>query len=75
MITYIIDQSLNCPQHKGVYISNIRDGGDEYLILNDKVCNSYVNKSYPLIKEYRYLNIEKLTNNELCNNFITTHEI
>lgn len=72
-VTYLIDQSLNCLSSKGMYISNIRDGGDEYLILNDKICNLYVNKTYPLIKEYKYLDIEHLGEEEFCNNFVTIH--
>lgn len=72
-VVYIIDQALDCPGPSGVYISNIRDGGDEYMIINDKVCTPFISRTYPLIKEFKYLDIESLTTKDFCSNFLTTH--
>lgn len=73
-VIYLIDRKLNCPNTRGVYISNIKDGGDEYLIVNDKLCNMYVKKNYPLIKDFKYLDVEGLSKQDFCTNFITSHE-
>lgn len=72
-VTYLIDRKLDCKQDKGIYIADIKDGGDEYIILNDKVCFLNTLKTYPLIKDYTQLDIDKLSVANFCGNYITVH--
>lgn len=68
---YLIDTASNC--NFGKYktsIKSIKDGGDRYLISNNKLCNQYPKRKYPLIKNVNLLNIEQLSLETYCTNYI-----
>lgn len=69
--TYIMDVRMRCPNTQGSSIASIKDAGDKYIIVNDKLCGAMVNKRYPLIKNFSKLNIETLSKEDFCQNFIT----
>lgn len=69
--TYFVDAKLNCPAVKGSTIASIRDGGTEYIIVNDRLCAPFVKNHYPLIKNYGELDIGSLPREKFCRDFVT----
>lgn len=69
--TYIVDATLECKLPKGNSITSIKDAGTKYIIVNDKLCDSLISKRYPHIKNVNLLNIENLSTQNFCENFIT----
>lgn len=72
-INLILDQRINCFQNIK-YLSQIaspKDGGGKYLIYNDKLCTGNKNH-YPLLQSINDLNIEKLSEQEFCQKWITS---
>ena len=59
-----------CSGFEGNSIASLKDAGHIYIIVNDKLCGSFVKRRYPLIKDYKYLNVEKLEDREFCENLI-----
>jgi len=49
-----------CNGFEGNSIASLKDSSHIYVIINDKLCGKYVNRTYPLIKDYKFLNVEKL---------------
>lgn len=69
--TVILDVRIDCPLLKGKHIiPSIFDAGGKYTIINDKLCDKYVNKPYPLIKDLKYLDLETISDKDFCQNFI-----
>lgn len=71
--TYIVDTSMNCTIPNGDSIASLKDGGDKYIIINDRLCNTLTKNPYPLIKNFSKLNIESLSKEDLCINYIINH--
>lgn len=68
---YLIDSQTKCQYPHSNTISSLKDGGDQYTIINDKLCEQISKFRYPLIKDYNLLDIESLSVKDLCQNFIT----
>ena len=68
----IIDQRINCFQNTKylAQIASPKDGGGKYLIYNDKLCFEG-KKRYPLLQSIRDLDIERLSEQEFCQKWIT----
>lgn len=74
--TYILDTRIKCPHPDSYHlIASLKDAGGKYIIINDKLCERLVYKTYPLIKDLRYLNIENLSTKDLCQNYIINTDI
>jgi len=68
----IQSSSSTCPEIAGkANIKSINDAGDVYIISSDAVCNSLSRNKYPLIKDVGELNIEKLSVENFCKNYIS----
>jgi hypothetical protein len=63
--------SSSCPKIQGDSIKSINDAGDVFTISDDILCQSLPKNQYPLIKSIDTLNIEKLTTEDFCKNYIT----
>lgn len=59
-----------CAGFAGNSIASLKDAGHIYIIINDRLCGSFVKRRYPLIKDFKYLNVEKLEDSEFCENLI-----
>jgi hypothetical protein len=72
---YLIDSTLNCsiPEVKAI-IANINDAGAKYRFVDDPLCEQYTHNRYPLIKDFRLLNVENLTDEEFCVNHISNNQ-
>ena len=73
--TYIVDTSMKCPPSAGNSISDIKDGGSKYTIINDKLCGLFVKKTYPLIKSFNELKVEDLPKDKFCKTYITNFKL
>lgn len=69
----IIDKSMDCPGSSNIFISSVRDAGDKYQILDDKLCSGLITRSYPLLKNISDLDIEKLSKEDFCSKYIIRH--
>lgn len=68
----IINTAIPCSEGlKGSAISSLRDGRAIYVIINDKLCQDFVSRRYPLIKNISELNIEGLSREDFCQKYIT----
>ena len=68
----IVDTRIPCSQElRGSSIASIKDGRALYVITNDELCRNYVSRHYPLIKDIAYLDIENLSIEDFCQNFLT----
>lgn len=68
----IVDTRIPCFQElRGSSIASIKDGRALYVITNDELCRNYVSRHYPLIKDIAYLDIENLSIEDFCQNFLT----
>jgi len=61
----------NCPKFKGVSIKSIYDTGDVFFISQDLLCTGFNKNQYPLIKDIKTFNIEKLTTGDFCKNYVS----
>jgi len=72
---YIIDPVLSCDAPKTVaIIANIDDVGVKYRFVNDPLCQKYMHNRYPYIKSHRLLDVEKLSTEEFCVNYISNNQ-
>lgn len=72
---YLIDPASNCDIPEVVaIIANIDDAGVKYRFVNDPLCQQFVHKRYPLIKNHRLLNIENLTDEDFCVYYISNNQ-
>jgi len=55
-------------------IPNIDDAGAKYFLINDPLCNQYGYERYPLIQDFRLLNVAGLSTSEFCQSYITNNE-
>jgi hypothetical protein len=67
----IINTNTGCVKQGGAFIKSIFDAGDIYMISEDILCQSQTKNKYPLIKNIKALDIEKLTTEDFCKNYIT----
>lgn len=67
----IINTNTGCVKQGGAFIKSIFDAGDIYTISEDILCQSQTKNKYPLIKNIKALDIEKLTTENFCKNYIT----
>lgn len=67
----IVNTSTGCPKQDGVSIKSIFDAGDIYTISEDFLCQNLTKNKYPLIKDANTLNVEGLTTEDFCKNYIT----
>ncbi len=52
-------------------ITTLTDGGENYIIEEDRVCNTYALKRYPQNIRLRAFAIEQLSESEFCETFIS----
>ncbi|OGM03192.1 hypothetical protein A2115_00640 [Candidatus Woesebacteria bacterium GWA1_41_8] len=72
---YIVDVNLHCTMPKPLaIIPNIDDAGAKYFLINDPLCNQYGYERYPLIQDFRLLNVAGLSTSEFCQSYITNNE-
>lgn len=69
--TLVFDPAYKCNQENQDEIASPKDGRIQYLLVNDNLCEPFVNQKYPLIKDINDLNIESLDKEQFCQKFIT----
>lgn len=68
----IVDTKIPCASNlKGTAIASIKDGRAQYVITHDQLCRNHISRHYPLIKNITYFDIESLSNQDFCQNFLT----
>ncbi len=68
---YIIDSSLKCKGlEKEAVITDINDAGEHYYLHRDPLCSDYEHHSYPLIRDFQLLRLEKLSTKDFCLNYV-----
>lgn len=68
---YIVDSNIKCKNIiKTVVISNINDAGERYYLHSDPLCKNYTHYTYPLIRNFQILRLEKLSTKDFCLNYL-----
>jgi 4-amino-4-deoxy-L-arabinose transferase-like glycosyltransferase len=71
--TVIIDANCDSKMASGgsIKIPLLKDGGTAFALYNDIVCNAFNLKPYPSLFTIEQLDVEHLTTQEFCENYIT----
>lgn len=77
--TYIVQSFKNCEelfdQSGRLQISQVSDNGSIYFVYNDTLCKEYALRPYIRIPSFHTLDVEKLTNEEFCQIYLSKPKV
>lgn len=76
---YIFEQGISCTEifagKKFYAITQLKDGGALYSIINDRVCSKYKLNPYPYGLTMADLAVEDLAENKFCESYIISYQL
>lgn len=71
--TYIIEEGIDCKNilKPPTQISDPRDGGDKFLIINDQLCSKFSLSNFPYPRNILDFEVEKMNQKQFCETWIS----